>query len=393
MFDAWQGGNVPVRFLAGELAMRHGGCGRSASQRFFTVVLIFVYNLLMCRLYNLKVRGGADMKDFSIVAIIPLYNGARWIEGAIRSVFAQTLQPDEFIVVDDGSTDEGAGAAIVERLAKERPIALLRKANGGQSSARNFGVRHSTTALIGFLDQDDLWYPGHLATLVKPFRKPTAMPLGWVYSDLAEIDETGGMMRHSILRSAPNEHPKRTLVGCIESDMFILPSASLICREAFEAVGGFDEQLCGYEDDDLFLRMFRAGYGNIFLNQPLSAWRIHASSTSYTERMAVSRRMYMQKLINLFPDDRHRGFRYQKYLIVPRFLRCNIVAYVQAFRIFDTKRMNACVDDIELLLPRLHTKRRIALTISAPLMRSYFLASIVYRSRWLKIAAARLGIV
>jgi glycosyltransferase involved in cell wall biosynthesis len=333
------------------------------------------------------------MNDLSIVAIIPLYNGAKWIEDTIRSVFAQTLPPDEFVVVDDGSTDEGAGAAIVERLAKERPISLLHKANGGQSSARNFGVRHSTSALIGFLDQDDLWYPGHLATLVKPFRRPTAMPLGWVYSDLAEIDETGGMMRHSILKGAPIEHPKRTLIGCIGSDMFILPSASLVLREAFEAVGGFDEHLCGYEDDDLFLRMFRAGYGNIFLNQSLSAWRIHAASTSYTERMAASRRMYMQKLINLFPDDMHRGFRYKKYFIVPRFIHCNIVAYVQAFRISDTRKMHACVDDIELLLPQLHTRHRIALTVAAPLMRSYFIASIVSRSRCLKAVVAKLGII
>jgi glycosyltransferase involved in cell wall biosynthesis len=78
------------------------------------------------------------MTDLSIVAIIPLYNRARSIEDAIRSGLAQTLQPDEFIVVDDGSTDDGAGAAIVERLAKEHPtITLLRKPNGGQSSARN----------------------------------------------------------------------------------------------------------------------------------------------------------------------------------------------------------------------------------------------------------------
>jgi glycosyltransferase involved in cell wall biosynthesis len=57
---------------------------------------------------------------------MPLYNGARWAEESIRSVLSQTLQPDEFIVVDDGSTDQGP--EIVERLAAEHPlIRLVRK--------------------------------------------------------------------------------------------------------------------------------------------------------------------------------------------------------------------------------------------------------------------------
>jgi glycosyltransferase involved in cell wall biosynthesis len=334
---------------------------------------------------------GADMTDHSIVAIIPLYNGARWIEGTIRSVFAQTLQPDEFIVVDDGSTDDGAGAAIVEGLAKERPITLLRKANGGQSSARNYGVRHSSSALIALLDQDDLWFPRHLEALVKPFRHPTRMPLGWVYSDLAEIDEAGGMIRHSILADSPTIHPRKTLIACLSDDMFILPSASLISRNAFEAVGGFDESLCGYEDDDLFLRMFRAGYESIFLDQPLSAWRIYAASTSYTERMAKSRLLYMKKLIDVFPDDKHRGFLYRKHCIVPRFWRSNVYAYFQAFRNMDTKQMRARVDDIESMLPQLNMKSRVLLYVFMPLMRSYSFALIVSRSpRWLRGAAVRI---
>lgn len=337
---------------------------------------------------------GAGVSDLSIVAIIPLYNGARWIEGAIRSVFAQTLQPDEFVVVDDGSTDDGAGVAIVERLARERPIALLRKANGGQSSARNYGVKRSKSALIALLDQDDLWYPGHLAALVKPFHEPTGLPLGWVYSDVAEIDEGGGMMRHSILADSLAAHPKRTLVACLSADMFVLPSASLINRTAFDSVSGFDERLCGYEDDDLFLRIFRAGYGNIFLRESLSAWRIHSGSTSYTDRMAKSRRIYMNKLIDSFPDDRHRSFHYKSHLIVPRFLRCNVSAYIQEFRATNIKQMRDRVDDIESLLPYFGIKRRIIISVAALFMRSYFVAFIVSRSpRWIKGAVVQLGIL
>jgi glycosyltransferase involved in cell wall biosynthesis len=132
--------------------------------------------------------------DRSIVAIMPLYNGARWVEEAIHSVLAQTLRPNEFIVVDDGSTD--GGPEIVERLAaKHQLIRLMRKANGGQSAARNFAVRHLTSAFIALIDQDDRWYLDHLADLMCAVRDHKGLPLGWVYSDFDDIDDSGHLVR------------------------------------------------------------------------------------------------------------------------------------------------------------------------------------------------------
>src|SRR5882724_4095714 len=114
-----------------------------------------------------------------ISAVIPLYNGEKYIEQALHSVLSQTLAPADIIVVDDGSTD--GGAAIVEKMAALHPIRLLCKENGGQSSARNLGIAHSGGDLIALLDQDDLWYPNHLEELVKPFLEPRSKQLGWVY--------------------------------------------------------------------------------------------------------------------------------------------------------------------------------------------------------------------
>ena len=73
----------------------------------------------------------------AIAAVIPLYNGADFIEEAIRSVVRQTVQVDEIIVVDDGSTDNGP--AIVDDLARFNKITFLHKPNGGQSSAAQSG--------------------------------------------------------------------------------------------------------------------------------------------------------------------------------------------------------------------------------------------------------------
>src|SRR5690348_778243 len=92
----------------------------------------------------------------TISVIIPLFNGGRFIRQALDSVAVQTRAPCEVIVVDDGSTDDGA--AVVEEFAHLYPVTLLRKANGGQSSARNFGIAHAKGDLIALLDQDDNWY-------------------------------------------------------------------------------------------------------------------------------------------------------------------------------------------------------------------------------------------
>jgi glycosyltransferase involved in cell wall biosynthesis len=308
------------------------------------------------------------MTDLSIVAVIPLYNGAKWIESAIRSIFAQTLRPDEIVVVDDGSTDGGAGAAIVERLAKEQPITLLRKPNGGQSSARNFGVRHSSGALIALLDQDDIWYPAHLEELVGPYRDARNSRLGWTYSDFSDIDASGKLVSWSFISPAL-ENPKRNLTSILGQGVIIQPSATLISRIAFEDVGGFDERLCGYEDDDLFLRIFRACYDNIYIPRPTSAWRIHASSCGSSDRSDESMRVYIQKLLHAFPDDPWRGHRYGRDIIAPRFINIWLTMYIRAARHQDYRKMREYAWDALKLVPLLGMKpRRFAYSLGLPLL-------------------------
>jgi len=285
----------------------------------------------------------------SIAVVIPLYNGARYLEQALDSVLRQSLPATEIIVVNDGSTDDGAGVAIVERLAQRHALTLLQKPNGGQSSARNFGVHHAKSDLIAFLDQDDLWYENHLQELVEPFRTPSVLPLGWVYSNLDEIDEHGFLICRSFLSTMPAVHPKRHIADCIRQDMFILPSASLICRKAFLALGGFDERLCGYEDDDLFLRLFRSGYNDIYLDRSLLQWRIYPGSTSYSYRMAVSRNIYARKLLDMFRNDTARGGHYARDLIVPRFFDPAVRDYEAALVEGDPDATAAAWDELVLL--------------------------------------------
>jgi glycosyltransferase involved in cell wall biosynthesis len=254
-----------------------------------------------------------------IAAIIPLYNGAVYIETAIRSVLDQERPVDEIIIVDDGSTDNGP--ALVEAMvAGNSKIRLLRKENGGQGSARNYGTAHCNSDLIALLDQDDYWYSDHLKELERAFVDAGNSRLAYVYSNLDRVDLDGTMIHHNYLDYfRTDEHPKRTLVGCLKEHMYILPSASLISKAAFQSVNGFDDRLRGFEDDDLFLRFFCAGFKSIYIDKALSAWRIHSGSTSASIRMMISAQIYYDKLIERFKNKNETRKNLVSDVIAPRF--------------------------------------------------------------------------
>lgn len=261
-----------------------------------------------------------------ISVVLPVYNGRRYLREAVDSVLAQALAPSELVIVDDGSSD--GSTELLAGTEAPFPIRILRQENAGQSAARNLGIRESSGDLIAFLDQDDRWYPDHLAALSKALQRgPT---IAWAYSDFDEIDGEGHLVTRGFLREFGVRHPKRTLVSCISGDLMVLPSASLVRRAALQAIGGFDEQLSGYEDDDLFVRVFRAGWQHVFVDRPLLSFRVHDVSSSADRRFFASRRRYAEKLAAALPDDSRMRRYYLRDQIAPRFFETCLDDYVRA---------------------------------------------------------------
>jgi len=298
-----------------------------------------------------------------VVVVIPYYNGAAFIERSLASVFAQTLPADEVVIVNDGSRSEER-ALLAQVVAHYPGVRIVDQANGGQGSARNAGVRESVSPFICFLDQDDFYLPNHIRDLVAAV--PQDEPhFGFVYADLVEAEGDGSVVRAAMVKEHA-EHPKQNLQKMLRDDLFILPSASLISRRAFEAVGGFDTQFMGYEDDDLFLRLFRRGFTNHFLDKAVTVWCIHTGSTSFDIRMVRSRFKYFKKLVQDFPDQpRFRRF-YLRDCFIPRFGRYFVDHVIEAVKAEDPGRqeMSAILAEyaaIVLANPAVGRKQKIKL--------------------------------
>lgn len=266
----------------------------------------------------------------SVVVVIPFYNGADFIERAVKSVFNQTVPADEVVVVNDGSRAEEREALGV--LAELYPFRIIDKENGGQGSARNAGVAASTSAFVCFLDQDDFYLPNHIELLTHAIPADDAR-FGFVYADLYEADVDGNVVRTELIKQHSKDHPKTSIFDILRYDMFVLPSATLVSRVAFDAVQGFDPQFMGFEDDDLFLRIFRKGYSNHFLDRAVTVWCIHTESTSFGIRMIRSRYRFFLKLAAMFPDEPKRNRYYLRDYLMPRFGKLFVDHAIQAIKL------------------------------------------------------------
>lgn len=306
------------------------------------------------------VRAGTVAPRATVVGVMPLYNGEPWLEQALNSVVAQTVLPDEFLVVDDGGTD--GGRAIADRFAAEYQFIRVISTGvvgGGQSAARNLAIATSSCDYVALIDQDDVWYPNHIEDLLKAALEHRGLRLGWVYSDFDDIDIDGHLIARDFIERRELGNPKRELARILSEGLIIQPSASLIDRLAVIDIGGFDEQLSGYEDDDLFLRLFLNNYDNIWLPESTSQWRIHESSSGGTDRMEASLHYYGRKLLDMFPDDKWRGQYYRRDVIAPRFLFTWVQMYVRASRYGNGAKMRSHAREARTFVRYLPPRRRI----------------------------------
>src|SRR3954470_15704279 len=96
-----------------------------------------------------------------VSALVPVFNGERFLAEALDSIFAQRWEPLEVVVVDDGSTDRSA------EIARSYSVSYLHQENAGIATARNAAIEAAGGEIVAFLDADDVWLPGSLEKRVE----------------------------------------------------------------------------------------------------------------------------------------------------------------------------------------------------------------------------------
>ncbi|MEO6911101.1 MAG: glycosyltransferase family A protein [Edaphobacter sp.] len=246
---------------------------------------------------NLVNEGTIDNRPADLVSvIIPAYNAAPYIKETLDSVFAQTYQPIEIIVVNDGSPDTEALEALLVPY-RER-IVYIKQENRGLSGARNTGLRVATGSMVALLDADDIWTPDYLEEQTTFLREHPEYDL--VYCNARFFGESvyDGKEYMDVCRS----DGEATSAAIISRRCHVFVSVTAR-TEALKRLG-FDESLRSCEDFDCWLRFTAAGHRIGYHRNVLVRYRKHAASLSANPtRMADYNIRVLTNAMTLWPQN------------------------------------------------------------------------------------------
>jgi glycosyltransferase involved in cell wall biosynthesis len=206
-----------------------------------------------------------------VSVVIPTYNHCEHVLATIESVFAQTFRDLEVIVVNDGSPDDTA--QILAPLAAAGRIRYIEQPNQGQAAARNQGLAEASGRYIAFLDDDDLWPAEKLAWQVEGLERDAQTVL--VYGTFALMTASGELQPPE-----QRECPSGDVHEAFRRQCWIMSLGQTLIRvSSLRAVGGFDEQVWGSDDWEMYIRLAKQGG---FRYEPRTAlhYRQHESNAS-----------------------------------------------------------------------------------------------------------------
>jgi glycosyltransferase involved in cell wall biosynthesis len=205
-----------------------------------------------------------------ITVVVPTRNRRAWLTLTLRSVLRQQNVLVDVVVIDEGSTDDTAGA--IAALKDSRVRVIRHDAPTGVSTARNHGAAEARAEWIGFVDDDDLWAPDKIARQIAAADRSGCE---WAYTGSVNIAHDGG-----IVSGRPPLGPEDVVAALGRYNAIPGGGSNVILRRrTWAEVGLFDTRLRNTEDWEMWLRLAKRGVPACVCS-PLVAYRLHPFNAS-----------------------------------------------------------------------------------------------------------------
>lgn len=237
-----------------------------------------------------------ESESLFVSVIIPVYNGEKFIAGAIQNVIDQQYNPLEIIIIDDGSTDQTAN--IVSQFNNQ--VKYVYQNNSSPAAARNKGITIAKGDVIAFLDADDLWSKNKLS-----------IQLNYLVNN-PEFGIVQGLIQQ-MKPSQFSEAESFVFENIHQPYNYINIGSAIYRKSVFEQVGLFDEKMTYGEDVDWFFRAWENGINKAVLKEVTLFYRKHQQS------MTVGKKLVEVGFIKIFKKhlDRCRQNGTLDYQIAP----------------------------------------------------------------------------
>lgn len=243
-----------------------------------------------------------------VSVVIPVFNAAPYLRESVDSVLGQGYPHLELILVDDGSTD---GSLEIMRSYGDR-VRLVQQNRAGPGAARNRGVRAAGGEYLAFHDADDVWMPGKLDAQVRFMLEHPEFAIVFGQFAFWNPDQDNRYPDPKLFLDRPETWEiKQPMSGSLYVDELmdscIAMITPLVRREAFDAIGGFDETLLGGSDYDFWLK---ATHRFLAHKMPLcfAAYRLQTKGVTGTPKAINFPFVVLKRAVDTFglvgPDGR-----------------------------------------------------------------------------------------